>query len=52
MSSIQSNQVSHIPPYYYFSQDQQERLNAQWQKRSSSKRRGLRSRLSRRSAGR
>lgn len=49
MSSIQSNQVSHIPPYYYFSQDQQERRDALWQKRTSSKR-SLRSRLSRRSA--
>jgi hypothetical protein len=49
MSSIQSNQVSHIPPYYYFSQDQQERRDALWQKRASSKR-SLRSRLSRRFA--
>jgi hypothetical protein len=49
MSSIQSNQVSHIPPYYYFSQDQQERRDAMWEKRTTS-RRSLRSRLSRRFA--
>ncbi len=49
MSSIQSNQVSHIPPYYYFSQDQQERRDALWQKRMTSKR-SWRSRLLRRSA--
>jgi hypothetical protein len=49
MSSIQSNQVSHVPPYYYFAQDQQDKLDSLWQKRTTSKRR-LRSLLSRRSA--
>ncbi|HYJ68417.1 MAG TPA: hypothetical protein VEX15_12255 [Nocardioidaceae bacterium] len=49
MSSVQSNQASHVPPYYYFAQDQQEKLDSLWQKRTASKGR-LRSLLSRRSA--
>ena len=45
MPPTQSNQVSHIPPHYYFAPDQQDKL---WQKRTTSKRR-WRSLLSRRS---
>jgi hypothetical protein len=50
--SIQSNkQASHVPPYYYFADDQEQKLQSLWQKRSASKGR-LRTLLSRRSARR
>jgi hypothetical protein len=52
MSSIEPNkQPTHVPPYYFFAQDQEEKLQALWQKRSGGKR-GWRSRLARRSAQR
>jgi hypothetical protein len=52
MSAAQpKNQTSHVPPYYFFASDQEEKLQALWQKRSGAKRR-WRSLLSRRSARR
>jgi hypothetical protein len=49
MSAAQHNQPSHVPPYYFFASDQEQRLQALWQKRSGDKR-PWRSLLSRRSA--
>jgi hypothetical protein len=52
MSQIEPNKhATHVPPYYFFAQDQEQKLEALWQKRSGGKR-GLRSLLSRRSARR
>jgi hypothetical protein len=50
-ASQPNNQPVHVPPYYYFASDQEEQLQALWQKRSGAKRR-WRSLLSRRSARR
>jgi hypothetical protein len=52
VSSIEPNkQPTHVPPYYFITQDQEQRLQAMWMKRSGG-RRGLRSLFSRRSAQR
>jgi hypothetical protein len=52
MSLIEpSKQATHVPPYYFFDQDQEQKLQSLWMKRSGGKR-GLRSLLSRRSAQR
>lgn len=43
-----NNQSSHVPPYYFFASEQEQKLQAQWQKSSVPSR--WRSLLSRRSA--
>jgi hypothetical protein len=50
MSAPSNNQIRHVPPYYFFS-DQDHKPQASWQRRSSAKRR-WRSLLARRSARR
>jgi hypothetical protein len=51
MSAAQpNNQSSHVPPYYFFASEQEQKLQALWQKRSAPSR--WRSPLSRRSAQR
>jgi hypothetical protein len=49
--SAQPKDVSYIPPYYFVSQDEEQRLRSLSRKRAES-RRGWRSLLSRRSAQR
>jgi hypothetical protein len=50
MSSIEPcKQPTHVPPCYFFTQGQEQRLQALWLKRSGGKR-GWRSRRTRRSA--
>jgi hypothetical protein len=50
MSAAQpNNQSSHVPPYYFFASEQEQKLQALWQKRSAAPRR-WRTLLSRRSA--
>lgn len=51
MSAPSNDQTRHVPPYYFFASDQDQRLQALWQRRSPAKRR-WRSLLSRRSARR
>jgi len=51
MSAPSNNQTRHVPPYYFFGPDQDQKRQALWQRRSSAKRR-WRSLLSRRSARR
>lgn len=48
---MSNNKVNHVPPYYYFAEDQEQKLQSLWQKRSASKGR-LRALLSRRFARR
>lgn len=45
---MSNNKVNHVPPYYYFGESQEQKLQSLWQKRSASKGR-LRTLLSRRS---
>ena len=48
---MSKNRVTHVPPYYYFDESQEQKLQSLWQKRTASKGR-LRTLLSRRSARR
>jgi hypothetical protein len=36
MSPVQpNNQASHVPPYYYFAEDQEQKLQSLWTKKRS-----------------